>query len=143
MRKFLSFITCCAALVAFAPTARAQADIKIVVNAGNPISEMSISDVAGVFMKKVGKFPGGGPATPVDQAKNSAIRGAFSRTVLGRPASAVDSYWQQQIFAGGELPPPAKASDDEVIAFVKSTPGAIGYVSSGASLAGVKVVTIK
>jgi len=143
MRKFLSLITCCAALLAFAPNSHAQGDFKIVVNAGNPISEMSASDVAGLFMKKVGKFPGGGPATPVDQAKNSAIRGAFARAALGRPASAVDSYWQQQIFAGGELPPAAKASDDEVIAFVKATPGGIGYVSAGASLAGVKVVTVK
>lgn len=143
MRKFLSLITCCAALVAVAPTAQAQGDFKVIVNAANPISEMSTGDAAGVFLKKVGKFPGGAPSTPVDQAKNSAIRGAFARAILGRPASAVDSYWQQQIFAGGELPPAAKASDDEVIAFVKATPGGIGYVSAGASLAGVKAVTIK
>ena len=143
MRKFLSLITCCAALVTFASAAQAQADVKIIVNAGNPISELSTSEVAGLFMKKIAKFPGGGLATPVEQAKSSAIRGVFSRSLLGRPASALDSYWQQQIFAGGELPPAAKPSDDEVIAFVRATPGGIGYVSAGASLTGVKAVTIK
>ena len=125
MRKFLSLITCCAAFVTFAPAAQAQADVKIIVNAGNPISELSTSEVAGLFMKKIAKFPGGGLATPVEQAKNSAIRGVFSRTLLGRPATALDS------------------SDDEVIAFVRATPGGIGYVSAGASLTGVKAVTIK
>ena len=68
---------------------------------------------------------------------------ALRRRVHGKPISAIASYWQQQIFAGGELPPAAKSSDDEVIAFVRATPGGIGYVSAGASLTGVKAVTIK
>ncbi len=142
MRKFLSFVAIAFALLSAAPVAVAQ-DVKVIVNSANPLSELPTSDVAGLFLKRTLKFPGGGAATPVDQAKGSAVRGVFARTMLGRPASAVDAYWQQQIFAGGELPPATKASDDDVVAFVKATPGAIGYVSAGASVAGVKVVTVK
>ena len=36
-----------------------------------------------------------------------------------------------------------RASDDEVLAFVRATPGAIGYVSAGASTSGVKVITVR
>jgi ABC-type phosphate transport system substrate-binding protein len=32
------------------------------------------------------------------------------------------------------MPPPVKTSDEEIVAFVASTPGAIGYVSSGTPL---------
>lgn len=145
MRKLIAFVAFGAAFLTVAPaTVRAQdADVKVIVNSANAVSEMSAGDITGLFLKRTAKFPGGGAATPVDQAKNSATRGTFSRKVLGRPASAVDAYWQQQIFAGGELPPAVKASDDDVVAFVKATPGAIGYVSAGASTAGVKVVTVK
>jgi ABC-type phosphate transport system substrate-binding protein len=79
----------------------------------------------------------------VDQGKASSVRAAFSKAVLGRPVSAVESYWQQQIFSGKDVPPAAKGSDDEVVTFVKANPGAIGYVSAGASTAGVKVVDVK
>ena len=58
--------------------------------------------------------------------------------VVGRPMS----FWQQQIFAGKDVPPDTKASDADVIAFVSATPGAIGYVSAGAAVAGVKVVKV-
>ena len=143
MRKFLSLAALCAAIASVAPdTARAQ-DVKVIVNSANSVGELPASEVTSIFLKKTSKFPGGGAAVPVDQAKGSPVRGTFSKSVLGRPAGAVDAYWQQQIFAGGELPPATKPSDDDVVAFVKATPGAIGYVSSGASVAGVKVVTVK
>ena len=139
MRNTLSTLV---ATLVFAVTAQAQ-DVKVIVNSANAVSELATADVVGLFLKRVQKFPGGAAAVPVDQAKNSSVRSTFARTLLGRPATAVDAYWQQQIFAGGELPPAVKASDEEVVAFVKATPGAIGYVSAGASVGGVKVVTIK
>lgn len=143
MRKYIISLTACAALVcAAAPMARAQ-DVQIVVNAANAVSELPASAISDLFLKKIAKFPGGGAATPVDQAATAAPRASFSKSVLGRPVSAVATYWQQQIFGGGELPPAIKASDDEVVAFVKATPGGIGYVSAGASVAGVKVVAVK
>lgn len=144
MRTFIiTAFALCAATVTATPAMAQDADFKVVVNSANTVSELATADVAGLFLKRTAKFPGGSNAIPVDQAKGSSLRGSFSRRMLGRPASALDAYWQQQIFAGGELPPTAKASDDDVISFVKANPGAIGYVSAGASVAGVKVVTIK
>ena len=70
-------------------------------------------------------------------------RAAFSEAVIGRSVGAIEIYWQQQIFSGKEVPPATKSSDDDMVAFVKSNPGAIGYVSGGASTAGVKVVEVK
>ena len=66
----------------------------------------------------------------------------FSKSIHGKTAAAVKSYWNQQIFSGREVPPVEKKSDAEVLSFVRSTPGAIGYVSDTASTDGVRVVTI-
>jgi ABC-type phosphate transport system substrate-binding protein len=145
MRKLLSLLALGVVTLLAAPAVAAaqDGDVKVIVNSGNALTEISTADVAGLFLKKAAKFPGGVAAVPVDHPKGSAIRGVFSRKLLGRPATAVDAYWQQQIFAGGELPPAIKTTDDDVIAFVKTTPGGIGYVSAGAAVSGVKVLTVK
>lgn len=143
MRKFISFAALCAAFVSIASANVSAQSVKIIVNSANAVSELPRDEVTSLFLKKSSKFPGGAAAVPVDQAKGSATRAAFASSILGKTVAALDSYWQQQIFGGGELPPAAKASDDDVVAFVKATPGAIGYVSAGASVAGVKVVAVK
>ena len=124
-------------------TPLAAQEFKVIVNAANPITEIAAAALGKIFLKEALGFPGGGNATPVDLGKSSPVRAAFSKRVIGRPVSAIETYWQQQIFSGKEIPPAAKSSDDDVIVFVKSTPGAIGYVSAGASTAGVKVVVVK
>ena len=68
---------------------------------------------------------------------------AFARTILGKTAAAHESFWQQQIFAGKDVPPPEKKTDADVIAYVQATPGAIAYVATGVTLsAGVKAVKV-
>jgi ABC-type phosphate transport system substrate-binding protein len=124
------------ALAAAAPRAASAQGFVVIVNAAADAS-LSKDEVSKAFLKK------GSALVPVDQSKGAAVRDAFSKAVLGRPASAVATYWQQQIFAGKDVPPPEKGSDADVVAFVKANPKAIGYVSAGAELAGVKAVTVQ
>ncbi len=95
-----------------------------------------------IFLKKTSAWPDGRPAYPVDQVEGT-VRDAFSRVVHGKATSAVKSYWQQQIFSGRGVPPAELRGDAEVLAHVKSMPGAIGYVSESAPEAGVRVVTME
>jgi ABC-type phosphate transport system substrate-binding protein len=121
-----------------APATRAHAQgYVVVVNAAGP-STLAKDEVSKAFLKK------GGALVAVDQSKGAKVRDAFSKDVLGRPATAVATHWQQQIFAGKDVPPPEKGSDADVLAFVKGNPKAIGYVSAGTELgAGVKAVTLQ
>ena len=135
-RLLLLALVLCASL-ALPAAARAQGFV-VVVNAASPAATLSKSDVSNAFLKKGGKF------TAVDQDKSSKTRDAFTKAVHGRPVSAIGSYWQQQIFAGKDVPPAEKGSDADVLAFVKSTPNGIGYVAAGTELgAGVKPVTVQ
>lgn len=136
-RIILMLVAAILAVGASAGHARAQAYV-VVTNAASGVSSISKADLAKAFMKKNPKL------APVDLAKSSAVRDAFSQAVHGRSAAAIASYWQQQLFGGSEVPPPEKGSDAEVLAFVKSTPNGIGYVAAGTAVSGnLKTVTVQ
>ena len=138
--RIILAVACMAVLGAHKAAAQ---DYKVIVNSANAATEISAEALGKIFLKQVSKFPDGAAATPVEPAKASPARAAFVKTVLGRTVQNLDTYWQQQIFSGKDVPPANKSNDDDVVAFVKSNPGAIGYVSASAAVAGVKVVTVK
>jgi hypothetical protein len=57
--------------------------------------------------------------------------------------AAVKAYWQQRIFSGRGVPPPALDSDQAVLEYVASHPGAVGYVSGAAAVGSTKVMSVK
>jgi ABC-type phosphate transport system substrate-binding protein len=141
-RFFFRGVLAATTILLAATRANAQ-DFKIIAHPGVAASDVSAAELSKIFLKQSNKFADGASAVPVDQAKSAAVRAAFSQKVLGKSVGAVDTYWQQQIFSGKDVPPASKGSDDEVVAFVKATPGAVGYVSAGAATAGAKVISVK
>lgn len=131
-----------AAVLALAAGKTEAQGFQVVAHPGVSAEEIPAAELSKVFLKKAGKLPGGEAAKPVDLPSASKVRDAFSKAVHGRGASQIESYWQQQIFAGKDVPPDTKATDAEVIAYVSSTPGAVGYVSAGAATSGVKVLKV-
>ena len=115
---------------------------KVIVNKSNGITSISKSDLSDLFMKKDTKFSNGNRAVPVDQKGNSDVRNSFSTGVHDKSIAAIKSYWQQSVFQGKATPPVEKSSDQEVIAYVASNPGAIGYVSSSTNTSSVKEVDV-
>jgi ABC-type phosphate transport system substrate-binding protein len=94
-------------------------------------------------MKKVTAWPDGTPVVAVDQDRTAPVRAAFSKDVHKKEADAVAAYWATLVYSGREVPPPIKRSDEDVLEFVRRTPGAVGYVSAGAPLQGVKPVALR
>jgi ABC-type phosphate transport system substrate-binding protein len=117
------------------------ADFKVIVNNANGASSVSRADLNALFLKKRVKWSDGTPAAPVNQNRKSAVRESFTTAIHGKSVTAVESYWQQQIFSGRDVPPPEKSSDADVLAFVKANGGAVGYVSDSTPTPGVKVVS--
>jgi ABC-type phosphate transport system substrate-binding protein len=130
-------------VVPSAELASQSAPFKVVVNGAQQVSSISKAQVSRFFLKKETTWAGGQAVMPVDQVDRAPVRASFSQSVHGRDVSAIKSYWQRMIFSGTAVPPPEKASDDEVLAYVKANPGAVGYVHADASLpAGVKAVAL-
>jgi ABC-type phosphate transport system substrate-binding protein len=141
MKKLAPFVLALG-LVASPVPGGAGEGFQVIVNTQNPVSSLSKDLVSKLFLKKVQRWDNGLAVSPVDQDQASAVRAAFSKVVHGKSVTAVASYWQRQIFAGNDVPPAEKADDAGVIAFVRSSPGGIGYVSANPP-PDVKVVTVE
>ncbi len=115
---------------------------QIIVHASNPVKAIEREKLLRIFLKMQTRWDSGEPVLPVDQADGPA-RAAFFRQVLDKSPGGVKHYWEQRIFSGTDVPPPQRASDAEVIEFVKARPGAVGYVSNATGADGVKVVEVK
>ena len=130
-------------LLAGAARAQGESGYRVVVNAKNGVGQMSRDELSRLFLKKTTSWSNGQTVAIVDRAEASPVRQKFTEDVHQRQVRAVKRYWQQMIFGGRAVPPPEKASDDEVLAFVRANPHAIGYVSASASLGdGVKPVAV-
>jgi hypothetical protein len=95
---------------------------------------LSAAEVREVFIGERQLF-GDIRLVPVD---NSVMQADFVSKVLQMEVPKYSSLWTKKAFREGLNAPAVKGSDAEVVAFVKSTPGAIGYVSGPS--AGVKVL---
>lgn len=130
------------ALLAAGPAA-AEEGFQVIVHPSNAVQTISKHELASYFLKKSTAWPGGAAVQPVEPPESAEVRERFVTEVIGKSPSALKSYWNKLIFAGREVPPVEKRSDEEVLAFVRATPGAVGYVSPGVPLAGVKPVKLK
>jgi hypothetical protein len=131
-------------LAAGAPSNAAEPpSYRVIVHPANPLGRVERIFLQDAFLKKVARWPDHRVIQPADLAPRSAVRGRFSRDVIGRSVKAVKAYWQQRIFSGREVPPPEFDNDEQVVAHVLAHEGAVGYVSADANVRGAKVVSVK
>jgi ABC-type phosphate transport system substrate-binding protein len=134
-----------AAAVTGTAAAQAADSFIVVVNSSVAGTNVRRADLAAVYLKKAVRWGDGTDAHPVDQSGTSPVRKGFSENVLHMPVMAVVQYWGRQLVsvASSARPPTVKASDDEVLAYVAKTSGAVGYVAAGTTLPpGVKAVAV-
>lgn len=124
------------------PAGAQSAEFVVIVNPANPVTSLTPDQASKLFLKKSRSWQVGGAVVPVDLPENAAARVAFTRAVHRKAVGAVVSYWHQQVFSGTNTPPSTK-SESEAIEIVRSTPGAIAYVSPRADTRGVKVVSVR
>lgn len=106
-------------------------DIFVISNSGISISADEIEDV--YIGEK--QFAGSTKLTPVD---NAVLQESFLARFMRMDTVKYNRLWTKKLFRDGLAQPAMKSGDAEVIAHVKRTPGAIGYVS--AAPPGVKVI---
>lgn len=113
----------------------------VVVNDSRP-SSLTRQQVADLFLRRASHWPDGSPVSPIDLTVNEPTRAVFSKAIFGRSPEGIVHHWQQQMSAGRGVPPLVK-SEPDMLAFVKSTKGAIGYVAPSTLLPeGVKPVML-
>ncbi|AUM12210.1 type 2 periplasmic-binding domain-containing protein [Ketobacter alkanivorans] len=123
----------------------ASGELAIVVNSSNEISQVSVEDVASIFLGKSRQLPNGTKVIPLDQLEGEGVRLEFYTKVVKKTLPQLNSYWSRLIFTGRGQPPFAVSGDSEVLEFVASNPNMIGYVDvkalqTASNLSNVKVL---
>lgn len=132
-----------AAAVTARPLHAQDKDFVVIVNSFNPFVTIRADELSRLFLKKSQAWSNGQAAQPVDQSEGSSLRRRFSARVLNKDTASLRSYWQQMIFSGKAVPPPALDTDAAVLEFVRQHPYAVGYVSASTPLSGeVRILAV-
>lgn len=124
----------CLAALLILPLGQAANAEGIVIIANTAVT-ISADEVADVYTGEK-QFSGSIRLVPVD---NAVLQVDFLSGILGMDTVKYNRIWTRRLFRDGLPQPAMKSSDAEVTAYVKRTPGAIGYVSSVSP--GVKVIS--
>lgn len=120
--------------------AEVRAELVVVVNARSGVAAMSRNEVVNLFFGRSRQFFNGIEAQPVDMLDAHPDRARFYAALVGKDLAEVNAYWSRQVFSG-RLPPPVKvATPEEVLKWVVSHPGGIGFVELSKADARVRVV---
>jgi hypothetical protein len=137
MKKLILF-----SAIVLALGARAfAADVIVIANPGVAAAELSADDVKEIFLG--GKSAVGSTSVEPVLAQSGAAHDAFLKTYVGKSDTALRTHFKSLVFTGKASMPKSFASDAEIIRYVSNTKGAIGYVSAGAEVSGVKKITVK
>ena len=79
-------------------------------------------------------------ARPVNLVAGHPVRETFLAKMLGQDEREYTAYWLVRRYVGKGAPPAEFATVDELIAFVVSTPGAVGYAPASQLPAGSNII---
>lgn len=116
--------------------------VKIIGNKSVPFSELSREDVTKIFLYKQVEWPDKSKISFVI-LKDGAVHDSFVRLYLRRSPQQYSRYWKMMLFTGKGIMPKIFESDNEIVRFVASTDGAIGYVSMETPVENVKIISVR
>lgn len=112
-----------AILATGAATQALAEDIYVIANSNTTVTA---NDIREIFLGEK-QFAGAVKLVPVD---NAAAQTDFLGKVMKMDVAKYSATWTKKSFRDGLNPPATKSGDLEVLGYVKSTPGAVGYVIS-------------
>jgi ABC-type phosphate transport system substrate-binding protein len=111
-----------------------DATYRVVVHRTNPVSQLTRDQVSRMFLRKITQWDDRQPVLPVDQTADAPVRRSFTKQVHQKTIAAIQTWWQQQTFAGVAVAPPERAGDRDVLDYIRRYPNAIGYVRADTPL---------
>lgn len=130
-------------LLASLPAGALAEDVVAVVSANSPVTALSSTQVADIFLGRSTRFPDGTQAVPIDQGEDSPVRERFYSQFTGKSPAQVKAHWSKIIFTGRGQPPRQVPSGAEVKKMVAANPNAIGYIDPKLVDSSVRVLALR
>lgn len=86
---------------------------------------------------------GGLMLVPINARSGQGSRDRFLQSYLEQDDEKYVAYWTVRRYIGKGMPPRELASAAEIIHFVQSTPGAIGYIEAGELRPGLPITVLR
>ena len=122
-------------------TASASA-LKLIANESVTASSVSADEVKDAFLENAPNLGSGGHVVLVLE-KGGPAHEEFLKEYLKKTDVALLTYYRSLVFTGKGTMPKMLNTDDEVVAFVAKTKGAVGYVSAETPAPGTKTIHVK
>jgi ABC-type phosphate transport system substrate-binding protein len=120
--------------------ADASAELVVVANPKSGVDKLSRDEVVNIFLGRFRQLPSGRSALPADLPTTQPERAVFYRLLVNKELSEINSYWARLIFSGRTVPPRQATSTDDLLVWIATTPGSLGYVERARADARVKIV---
>jgi ABC-type phosphate transport system substrate-binding protein len=120
----------------------ARAQVVVIANSGVKASEVSADELRDVFTGDKSSLKDGSKVTPVT-LKGGADHEAFLKAYVGKNDPAFRTGWRSLVFTGQGSMPKTFDTEPEMVNYVASTPGAIGYVGKDTAHDKAKTLAVK
>jgi ABC-type phosphate transport system substrate-binding protein len=111
----------------------------VIASSQVPDGAISVKQLADIYALNKTYWSNQIQVVPVNREALSEEREKFSEAVFNLSPLELAEYWNRQSFQG-KLPPLVQTSDQAVLGFVRSVPGAIGYINADQQPTGVKIL---
>jgi ABC-type phosphate transport system substrate-binding protein len=117
------------------------AEVTIIANSSVPESSIDAGTIEKIFLGKKSSWSDGSKIVPVMLA-SGPTREAFLSNLVKKNDGDFKSFWMQNVFAGKGTPPQTFDSEADLVNFVSSTSGAIGFVAPGTATGSAKTLAV-
>lgn len=113
----------------------------VIVHPKTPAADLSQDELRSLFLGKKTSWDDGTKIVVVTLKDGASQDGLMK--LLGKSASQFNTAWKKIVFTGHGSIPEQLDSEDEMVAFVAKTPGAIAFVDSSKVKGAVKALPLK
>ncbi len=124
------------------PCARPASGGVVVIGHPSLVGKLDEPTVQKIFTGKVIEV-GGVSVTAVNARLGSPMRNQFLQVILHQDEDKYTAYWTVRRYIGKGAPPREMTSSADIITFVTSTPGAVGYIDESDVKPGLNVLLQK
>ncbi len=118
-----------------------SAEEAVLVHGTSTVAGLSDDDLKDYYLGKKASWPDGSKVVIVVLKDGASHENLMKR--LGKSTSQFSTGWKKLVFTGKGSMPEQVGNEDELVAYVAKTPGAIGFADAGKVKEGVKAIPLK